>query len=243
MENLMRHPRLITALLTLTAALLAFTAGQQQGRESFVATIPAPADAVVPPLPIPPVTAIAPTGDVADVVAYYEAHRDELVAHFQDETRAAALFAMYAVHIAVPYGETPGASTLAGYVQLERAHCGVYSAVQHEMNLALGLESRMLAFEDGSHGWTEVRVNGEWELFDSTTNVWVNRSMQEMLEGVERDYRMFYTPVLDAAAPDVYRAHLQEGAYPGYYNIPAFRARIPFIGLERGVRFAAIRPA
>jgi hypothetical protein len=240
----MRHPRLIVTLFTLLAALLAYSAGQQQGRDSVTFTIPPSADADVPPLPIPPVTEIAPTGDVADVVAYYTAHEDEVIALFGDADRAAALFAMYTAHIAVPYGETePPPYALANYVTRNRAHCGVYSAVQHEMNLALGLESRMLAFEDGSHGWTEVRVNGEWELFDSTTNVWVNHAVEQLVQGIERDYRMFYTPSLDENAPDVYRAHLQEGAYPGYYNIPAFRARIPFIGLERGVRFAAIRPA
>jgi hypothetical protein len=87
----MRHPRLIVTLFTLLAALLAYSAGQQQGRDSVTFTIPPSADADVPPLPIPPVTEIAPTGDVADVVAYYTAHEDEVIALFGDADRAAAL--------------------------------------------------------------------------------------------------------------------------------------------------------
>lgn len=83
----MRHPRLIVTLFTLLAALLAYSAGQQQGRDSVTFTIPPSADADVPPLPIPPVTEIAPTGDVADVVAYYTAHEDEVIALFGDADR------------------------------------------------------------------------------------------------------------------------------------------------------------
>jgi hypothetical protein len=180
---------------------------------------------------------IAPTGDVADVVAYYEEHEQELIALFQDASRARALFAMYSVHIAKPYGESMPALTLDQYLPLARAHCGIYTPVQEQISEALGLETRNMYFTDGWHGWLEVNIDGQWEIFDSTTNTWIDRWMASMLSGEPRQHRFYYTPVLDRSAPDVFRAHLQEGPRPGYYSTASLRATMPFIGLNPDIEY------
>jgi hypothetical protein len=188
-------------------------------------------------LPIQPVTEIAPTGNVADVVAYYEEHEQELVTLFKDASRARALFAMYTVHIAKPYGESMPAVTLDQYILLSRAHCGIYTPVQQQISEALGLETRNMYFTDGWHGWLEVNINGQWEIFDSTTNTWINRGMSAMLSSEPRQYKFYYTPVLDRSALAVFRAHLQEGPRPGYYSTPSLRATMPFFGLDPDVEY------
>ena len=226
-------------LLLLITGVLVFAAGAHAGFNAVPLPLtPTGAQALVPPLPIPPLAEIAPTGDVAEVVAYWNANADPLTALFADEARAKALFAMYIVHVAVPYGETtPPPYTFAEYTGRDRAHCGVYTFVQREISQALGLTVRGYEFTDGFHGWLEVEINGAWELFDSTGNIWINQPMSALLAGAPREYRMFYAPALDDDAPAVYHAHLSEG-----YNVPAFRARLPFLGLEPGVTFPAFQP-
>ena len=184
----------------------------------------------VPPLPIPPLAEIAPTGDVQDVVSYYQSHADELAGLFGDAERAPAFFAMYIVHLAKPYGTAPTVLTLPEFMKLTFAQCGDYAPVQEEISRALGLTARYIGFTNSFHGWVEVQINGQWEIFDSTTNVWINQPMEALLRGVPRSYRMFYAPALDMSAPDIYRDHLRK-----WYNAPALRARLPYFGLEWGL--------
>ncbi|NJO83396.1 MAG: hypothetical protein HC828_11635 [Blastochloris sp.] len=58
-----------------------------------------------------------------------------------------------------------------------------------------------------------------------TTNTWIDRSGLELLEGQPRQYRYFYTPLLDMERPDA-RLHLSEG-----YNMQRFRIDLPGLGL------------
>jgi hypothetical protein len=64
---------------------------------------------------------------------------------------------------------------------------------QIEINRAFGLTSRLSSIPE-YHGWVEVLIDGEWETFDSTANVWVSRPLESMIEGVERQFRMLYSP-------------------------------------------------
>ena len=245
-----RGALILSSLILRLAATILYTpdntnTGQQRlpSNPSFAASLPMPtATAVIDPtlvapyakvgellspLPIPPLEGIAPAGDVGDVVSYYQAHVGELASMFDDGERAPAFFAMYIVHLAKPYRESTAADNLVDFMALARAHCGIYAPVQQEISQALGLSTRYIAFTNGFHGWIEVEILGHWEIFDSTTNVWIDHSMEELLGGVTRRYRMFYTPALDEMAPETYRAHLKE-----WYNAPALRARLPFFGLE-----------
>lgn len=164
---------------------------------------------------------------IHNVVNYYDQHRDELQVLWREDndTRLAGLYAMYIVHISHIYGETTYPETLQEYMTQERSHCGVYSLAQHQITEALGLTWRFVELTSGWHGWIEVLVDGQWETFDATVNVWINRSGFELIDGAVREYRYFYTPLLDIDRPDA-RLHLNEG-----YNMQNLRDWMPGLGL------------
>jgi hypothetical protein len=165
---------------------------------------------------------------LARVVAWYDENRETLRALWRedDDTRLAALYAMYLVHISHVYGETPAwDQSVTSYLSLERSHCGLYTVVQHQILDAMGIPWRQVGLDNGWHGWIEVPVNGTWEIFDATVNVWISRSGYELDAGVAREYRYFYTPLLDIDRPDA-RLHLGEG-----YNMHNLRAWMPGLGL------------
>jgi hypothetical protein len=164
---------------------------------------------------------------VQNVVAYYEEHHDELQSMWREEneSRLQAFYAMYIVHISHVYGETRYPETLVDYMTLERSHCGIYVIAQEDIVEAFGLTWRLVGLTSGWHGWIEVLVDGQWEVFDSTVNIWINRAGYELINGVTREYRYFYTPLLDIDRPDA-RFHLDEG-----YNMHNLRNWMPGLGL------------
>ena len=135
---------------------------------------------------------------------------------------------MYVSHISQPYGETPEIpENLLQFTKQQRGHCGTYPVAQREINSALGLVWRELA-DSGWHGWIEVKIDRNWEIFDSTVNVWLDQPVETLLSGRPRQYRMFYTPMADINRPDA-RLHLQEGPYG--YNMPNLRQRVIGYGI------------
>lgn len=161
------------------------------------------------------------------VVGYFDEHRDDLrqLWRIEDETRLAATYAMYLVHISHVYGEATMPPTLIEYLALDRSHCGLYSVVQADILDGMGIPWRMLGLTNGWHGWIEVPIDGQWEIFDSTINVWINRGGFELETGVVREFRNFYTPLLDINRPDA-RLHESEG-----YNMHNLRTWMPGLGL------------
>lgn len=161
------------------------------------------------------------------VVSYYNDNRERLRTLWREDndTRLAGIFSMYVVHISHIYGETTYPSSFLEYLTQPRAHCGTYSVAQSHIDEALGLPWRMFELTSGWHGWVEILVDGQWEMFDATTNQWISRSGLELLQGVPREYRSFYTPLLDIERQDA-RLHLAEG-----YNMEAFRVNLPGLGL------------
>ncbi|MDX2163404.1 MAG: hypothetical protein SF162_18950 [bacterium] len=164
---------------------------------------------------------------IAQVVAWFNAEENNLRSLWREEndTRLAGLFTMYVVHISHIYGETPYQTSFLDYLTLERSHCGNYSVAQAQIAEALGLEWRLLELSSGWHGWIEIRVDDQWEIFDSTVNVWIDTSSYELFQGAAREYRSFYTPLLDIDRPDA-RLHLDEG-----YNMQQLRANMPGFGV------------
>ncbi len=222
----MRVFRLLSIVILVTAISLAFNQHQVSAGDNLFASATPSTITDPPALPIPPVTEIAPTGDPLDVVNYWNAHADQLTAMFGDPLRAKALFAMYTVHISKPYGVAPMVPDLADFEALDRAHCGDDELAQRQISNALGLTTRALAFTNFWHGWLEVQIAGHWEIFDSTTNIWIDQPMDALLNGAPRSFRNFYTPVFDLNAPDIYRQHLYEG-----YSVPELWGVEPYFGL------------
>ncbi len=169
---------------------------------------------------------------LSQIVSYFEAKKDHLkqLWNVQNETRLRALFAMYVIHISHSYGVvTWPAESLLDYIRYQTySECGSQSLWQGVISTALGLSWRNVAFEDGAHGWIEVLVDGQWEVFDSTSNLWLSKPAEVLLEGVARTYKAMYTPILDADYPDAY-AHYAR--YNGSYNVLALRQNMIGLGI------------
>lgn len=166
----------------------------------------------------------------AAIRAYYEANAGRLAEEFDEanDARLRGLFGMYITHVAVAYGvvETePG--TLLEFIAAPTAHCGVYAKAQSQVYDALGLVWRTVVVDGGWHGLNEVLIDGRYETFDATSNVWLSVSVEALLNGAPREYRTFYTPIFDAQADEAYRAHLATG-----HNVPELRAGLPLWGLR-----------
>lgn len=164
---------------------------------------------------------------LASVVGYYEDNKDRLAILWREDnpTRLAGLFSMYLLHISTVYGEVANPlTTLADYRNEPLAHCGTYTWAQFQIASALGLTWRTVEFV-AEHAWLEILVDGQWEIFDATTNTWLSRGVHELMAAVPRTYRQFYTPLLDENRPDA-RAHMLVG-----YNMQRLRQRMPTMGI------------
>lgn len=141
---------------------------------------------------------------VGAVVDYFNANTEQLAILFKEtnETRLKALYAMYLVHVSHIYAEVPDwPISFLAYVGLRESHCGTTAWAQFQLTDALGLTWRGMGLT-GTHVWIEVLIDDHWEYFDGTINVWADKSAAEMEQGVARNTRAFYTPLLDAAYQD-----------------------------------------
>jgi hypothetical protein len=162
-----------------------------------------------------------------DVADYYHENQDRLSILWREDnpTRLAGIFSMYVVHISTIYGATTRSMTnLVDYLSDERAQCGTYTWMQFHIAGALGLTWRTVEFV-GEHAWLEIYVDDHWEAFDATTNTWLSRGVDELMQGMPRQYRQFYSPMLDATRPDA-RLHMAEG-----YNMQKLRQQMPGVGI------------
>jgi hypothetical protein len=164
---------------------------------------------------------------LARAVEHFELNRAQLALLWRENNpaRLAGLYAMYVTHISHPYGVAAAPGSLQEHLTRERAHCGTYTFAQYRLAQALGLTVRSVEFV-GEHAWVEVSVDGNWEIFDATTNVWISRPIEALLAGEAREFRALYTPMLDIQRPEA-RLHLAEG-----YNMPRLRQRMPTLGLS-----------
>lgn len=193
-----------------------------------------------PPLPVASLRDIvgaAATHDqaTAAVADYYTAYADQLATTFNEanDARLRGLFGMYIVHQAQPYNVAPPdweTYTLLDFLNAKAAHCGLYALAQSYIYTALGLRWQNIIVDGGWHGLLQADIDGQWETFDSTSNVWLSVGVPELISGAARRYRAFYTPVWDASADEVYRQHYTESG--GYYSVPDLRAGLPVWGLR-----------
>lgn len=187
-----------------------------------------------PPLDVAPLADIIAgaeddAGAARLISAYYEAQREHLSDEFQeaDDARLRALFGMYITHLAVPYGIVEHApESLVEFASAPTAHCGTYADAQSRIYDALGVTWRRIHVDGGWHGLLEALIGRRYETFDATSNVWLDKSVGELLAGMERESRMFYSPIFDAQASDAYRAHLELG-----YSVPELRVGLPQWGI------------
>ncbi|MDA8115735.1 MAG: hypothetical protein M0Z43_13575 [Acidithiobacillus sp.] len=214
-----RRSALPRAFFWLWLGLLLFLLGVAAGVKAYALLTVTHTDVIAPgrlwsaerPLPIPGLRDLAVGADTdaeaLDAVRAYFTRNTPRLALLFGETqpeRLAGLFAMYQAHVSHQYGvHDPDASLLA-WLADPLADCGSYSQYQAQIAGALGLDWRIVAISGGTHGWVEIRVAGQWEVFDSTVNVWINRAGFELERGADRTARRLYTPALDAAYADEY---------------------------------------
>lgn len=178
-----------------------------------------------PPLPLPSLREIvgdasSDTLALARIVAYFDTHEAAIAQMFRENNpaRLRGLFSMYLVHVSSPYGVSDSYDSLLGFIAEPMSHCGTRTAALAQIAQGFGLNTRTPVFELIPHAWAEIEVDGHWELFDATVNVWVDHGADELLNGIHRRYRDFYTPLNDPSSePDVGNLLL--------------RQRIPGIGL------------
>jgi len=179
-----------------------------------------------PALPIPSLAELTAgarddTEALTAIRAYYEANAGALKALFQedDDTRVRGFFGMYIVHNAVPYNRVEvDPVTLLDFVSAPTAHCGTFALALSQVYTGLGLHWRSIVVDDGWHGLNEVLIGGHYETFDATNNLWLSASIEELIGGVPRSWRTFYTAQTDANAGARYRDRLTDG-----YNMPLTR--------------------
>lgn len=137
---------------------------------------------------------------VNNVVDYFEENRDKISVDLGEENpeRLKALYVMYLVHLAHPYGlEDHTPETLLDYIRgIEVAECFQINRYQAIIMNGFGLPWRRIGLS-ALHGWLEVKIDGQWEIFDATSNTWINHGAFELMEGGPRTYRLFYSPSMD----------------------------------------------
>jgi hypothetical protein len=187
------------------------------------------------PLEVPGLRELVDGDDARGVAAYFETNRERLALMFNEtnEARLRGLFGMYLVHVSQPYGSMPSGweqYTLSQFLQADEAHCGGYALMQGMIYTALGLRWNNVIVDGSWHGLIEAEIDGAWETFDATTNVWASISVGGLIGGLPREYRQFYTPVWDMHADDIYRQHYVES--DGYNSVPDIRAGLPQWGIS-----------
>lgn len=171
---------------------------------------------------------------VSNFVRFVEENRNRLMNQFEESNpdRLVALVAMYIVHISHRYGfdETMAEvrSLLAYSVSTRPSQCRLQSMFQAELVDGLGLEWRLINIGP-THGWLEVKIDGHWELFDATANVWVDAGIDQLIQGESRNYRRFYNMALDEATP-AGRHYATEMQFTHFKTIPGNQDLILFHG-------------
>ncbi len=153
---------------------------------------------------------------VTRVVEFYEENEAMIREGFHEThpDRLKALFSMYIIHISHTYNYTEPVNSFVEYVQ-ERttSHCGLMARYQTLLVEGFGLKWRRVGMPPGTHTWLEVMIDGQWEIFDATINIWINRSALELLEQSPRQYRTFYMPWMDPDNPEARNYAEVEGVF------------------------------
>lgn len=158
-----------------------------------------------PALPLPSLSSLTSassddTEAIDQIVTYAHDHLVLIETVFREANpvRAQALWVMYEIHVGHLYGTRDlSVTSLREYLATPFSDCGASSAWQSLLLTALGISWRAINISGGTHVFVEAQINGQWEIFDSTVNVWIDHSAYELNAGVNRESRAFYTPMLD----------------------------------------------
>lgn len=187
------------------------------------------------PLAVPGLRELVDGAGAQGVAEYFEANKDRLALMFNEtnEARLRGMVGMYLVHVSQPYGTMPSGwedYTLDQLLAADAMHCGGYARAQGMIYTALGLRWHNVIVDGGWHGLIEAEIDGAWETFDATNNIWLSVSVGGLIGGLPREYRQFYAPVWDKQADQRYRQYALESGE--YYSVPDLRVGPPLWGIS-----------
>lgn len=124
-----------------------------------------------------------------------------------DEQLLKALFYMNYVKMSSYYG--PRNLTETDFKTIFWAsdynQCGNYALILAMLLDKAGYTFRTVSINSGGHGIDEVKIGDQWMILDPTTNLWFNKSTEEILNGESYTVKSF---VVHADDPNNYKARL-----------------------------------
>jgi len=121
------------------------------------------------------------------------------IAGTNDEKKLKALFYMNFVHFFGVYGKR-GLNELSLKEILwksEYFHCGTNTTLLSMLLEKAGYEYQTVSINQGDHGIVEVKFNGKWNLLDPTSNLWFDKSTEELASGQPFTVKEFFMQAED----------------------------------------------
>lgn len=121
------------------------------------------------------------------------------IAGTTDEKKLKALFYMNFVHFFGVYGkrELSELSLKEILWKSEYFHCGTNTTLLAMLLEKAGYEYRTVSINDGTHGMVEVKFDGKWNLLDPTSNLWFDKSTEELASGQLHTVKEFFMQAED----------------------------------------------
>jgi hypothetical protein len=118
-----------------------------------------------------------------------------------------ALFIMNFVSFSNYYGN-PDTSQNSKSIEtliwkIKNSNCETNSTLLEMLLEKSGYEARTIAINGLNHGYNEVKIDGTWNILDATTNIWINNSTEDILNGSKKQVQKFFLKGSDSDNPEV----------------------------------------
>lgn len=119
----------------------------------------------------------------------------------KDDKILKAVYLMNFVSFSHPYGshnKGDGSSSIKNLIwNIEESDCETNTELLAMLLEKKGYENRTVSVDDGYHGFNEVKLNGEWQILDATSNLWFDKSAENLISGRTGRVRKFFLKDLD----------------------------------------------
>lgn len=121
------------------------------------------------------------------------------IAGTTDEKKLKALFYMNFVHFFGVYGkrELSELSLKEILWGSQYFHCGTNTTLLAMLLEKAGYEYRTVSINNSTHGMVEVKFDGKWNLLDPTSNLWFDKSTEELAGGAPHTVKEFFMQAED----------------------------------------------
>ena len=120
------------------------------------------------------------------------------IAGTTDEKKLKALFYMNFVHMSAYYGQRDLQDLSLKELLWggDFFQCGNYSVLLGMLLEKAGYEFRTLAIYPG-HSIIEIKLDDRWQVFDPTTNLWIDQSIEDQIAGKAKNIKEFFLQAED----------------------------------------------